>query len=118
MAVVMRDRHGRWLKGSTPNPGGRPKEIAEVRELARQHTEEAISVLVEIMLDPEAKHAARVAAANALLDRGWGRPQQALEVTQQDAGLRIVISEKVAAALEAGGSGSLPRNGERTFAED
>jgi hypothetical protein len=35
--------------------------------------------LAEIMNDPEIPPAARVAAANAILDRGWGRPKQPLE---------------------------------------
>jgi hypothetical protein len=31
------------------------------------------------MTSNDATHAARVAAANAILDRGWGRPPQALQ---------------------------------------
>lgn len=50
-----------------------------MRELARQHTEDAIRTLVEIMLDAEEKGSARVTAAQALLDRGYGKPAQALE---------------------------------------
>jgi hypothetical protein len=41
-----------------------------VQELARSHTVEAIATLVKALDDP--KHC--VAAAAALLDRGWGRP--------------------------------------------
>jgi len=36
--------------------------------------------LVEIMTDTKAPAAARVAAAVAVLDRGWGRPPQAVAV--------------------------------------
>jgi hypothetical protein len=43
-----------------------------VQELARTHTEAAVRTLAECLNDP--KH--RVAAAIALLDRGWGRPLQ------------------------------------------
>ena len=39
----------------------------------------AINALVGVMRSKNATHAARVSAANAILDRGWGRPPQALE---------------------------------------
>ena len=63
-------------KGQSGNPGGRPKVIAEVKELARAHTGEAIKTLVSIMTNHKAAPAARVSAANALLDRGYGKPLQ------------------------------------------
>jgi hypothetical protein len=59
--------------GQSGNPGGRPKIIAELRDLARQHTEAALATLVEIALNGE-NESARVTAANALLDRAWGKP--------------------------------------------
>ena len=48
-----------------------------LRELARQHTDEAISTLVEICRNGE-NEGARIAAANAILDRGWGKPTVAV----------------------------------------
>ena len=53
-----------------------PKVVAEVKELARAHTGEAIETLVSIMTNPKGAPAARVSAANALLDRGYGKPPQ------------------------------------------
>ena len=63
-------------KGQSGNPGGRPKVVAEVKELAREHTSEAIETLVSIMTNTKSAPAARVSAANALLDRGYGKPPQ------------------------------------------
>ncbi len=60
------------------------KAIAEIRSLARGHTETAINVLVGVMNQSEAPPAARVAAANSILDRGWGKPAQPL--TGEDEG--------------------------------
>jgi hypothetical protein len=65
-----------FKKGQSGNPGGRPKVVAEIKELARAHTGEAIETLVSIMTNPKAAPAARVSAANALLDRGYGKPPQ------------------------------------------
>src|SRR5262245_1456267 len=68
-----------FQKGQSGNPGGRPKEIAEVRELARQHMPAAIEALVSIMNNTKASDAARVSAANALLDRGYGKAPQHID---------------------------------------
>jgi Family of unknown function (DUF5681) len=65
-----------FQKGQSGNPGGRPKVVAEVRELAREHTSKAVETLVSIMTNHKAAPAARVSAANALLDRGYGKPPQ------------------------------------------
>lgn len=77
---------GRFKPGQSGNPGGRVKEVAHVRELARQHTEAAIKTLVEIMGSETEKGAARVAAAQALLDRGYGKPMQSVEHSGPDGG--------------------------------
>ena len=65
-----------FKKGQSGNPGGRPKAVAEVKELARARTGDAIETLVSIMSNPKAAPAARVSAANSILDRGYGKPPQ------------------------------------------
>ena len=65
--------------GQSGNPGGRPKASARVRDAARLHTETAIDVLVSIMTSEDAATAARVAAASAILDRGYGKPTQPID---------------------------------------
>ncbi|OHV16375.1 hypothetical protein BK022_12595 [Methylorubrum extorquens] len=64
--------------GQSGNPGGRPKASARVRDAAREHTEAALAVLVQIATAGESE-AARVAAANAILDRGYGKPTQPVD---------------------------------------
>ena len=47
------------------------------QSLCRAYTEESIRHLAAIMRQREDSPAARVQAANVLLDRGWGKPPQA-----------------------------------------
>lgn len=72
--AAIRATTGQFQKGKSGNPGGRPKENAEVKELARAHTTAAIERLAYWMASSEPK--ASVAAALALLDRAWGKPTQ------------------------------------------
>ncbi|MBC9876355.1 hypothetical protein G8O24_03225 [Bradyrhizobium sp. INPA01-394B] len=55
------------------------RTLTEIRSLARSHTRTAINVLVGIMRSNDATPAARVSAANAILDRGWGKVAQPIE---------------------------------------
>jgi hypothetical protein len=66
-------------KGKSGNPGGRPKENDELKELAREHTAEAINRIVFWMRSDEPK--ASLTASMALLDRGHGKPIQATELS-------------------------------------
>jgi hypothetical protein len=61
-----------FQQGESSNPGGRPAILKNLQALAREHTEEAINALVAALKHP----ATRVAAATALLDRGYGKPIQ------------------------------------------
>lgn len=79
-----------WEKGQSGNPGGRPKLITKVRELAQRHTDEAVETLVKVMRDPISPPAARVAAAGQLLDRGYGKPAQAVTLQGDEEGGPIV----------------------------
>jgi hypothetical protein len=73
-----------FKKGHSGNPGGRPKVLGQVQALARQHSTEAIETLRHVMQDKKSPPAARVAAANAILDRGFGKPSQTINPGERD----------------------------------
>ena len=63
-------------RGEQESQSTMAKSLTEIRSLARSHTRTAINVLVGIMRSKGATAAARVSAANAILDRGWGKATQ------------------------------------------
>jgi hypothetical protein len=64
--------------GESGNPGGRPKECSEVKELARQYGPEAINKLLALMRGEDARVAK--AAADSILDRAYGKPGQSVDL--------------------------------------
>jgi hypothetical protein len=70
---------GGFKKGKSGNPGGRPRQLASVMHEARWHTFEAIHTLLKLMRTGESE-SVRLNAAEAILNRGWGRPIQAVQV--------------------------------------
>lgn len=69
----------------TAKTGGRqagtPNKVTHpIREAAQEYTLDALETLVAIMRDPESPPAARVSACNSILDRGHGKPTQAIDL--------------------------------------
>ena len=69
--------HGGLRKGSGRPAGSVNKATKELKlnlsELAREYTNEALNTLVDVMQSSQSD-SARIAAATAILDRGYGRP--------------------------------------------
>jgi hypothetical protein len=89
-------------KGVSGNPGGRPKVLGDVQELAREQSPQAINTLAKIMNDEKTPPAARVAAANALLDRGYGKPTQPISKTVAKVDPSSMSDEELAAIAKNG----------------
>jgi hypothetical protein len=86
MAEVPAKRAKSSGRGSKPGErrGGRkagtPNKVSLVlKDYARQYTQDAFNALVAILQNKDEPAAARVAAANAILDRGYGKPSQHIE---------------------------------------
>ena len=73
----------------------RARALTEIRSIARSHTRTAVNVLVGIMRSKDATPAARVSAANSILDRGWGRVAQPLQSGDDDVFKMIHRIERV-----------------------
>ena len=73
----------------------RARSLTEIRSLARGHTRTALKVLVGIMRSDEATPAVRLSAANAILDRGWGKAAQPVENGEEGAVETIHRVERV-----------------------
>jgi hypothetical protein len=71
---IQRTAHGHFIKGVSPNPTGRSTEAKEIAIIARAKCPEMIRVLAAIANNKSETAFARIAAANAVLDRGLGRP--------------------------------------------
>ena len=65
-------KSGQFAPSQSGNPGGRPKDEHRVSELARSYTLEAIETLADLMRHGKDERV-RGTAAQALLDRGWGK---------------------------------------------
>ncbi len=79
-----------FKKGQSGNPSGlpqKPESIArrqmskDVRDLCRAHTLDAVNALIEVVNTKTTPPAARVAAANSILDRGWGKAPVHIDAT-------------------------------------
>ncbi len=74
----MPQRGGKRAGAGRPQ-GRRNKATVEqkltLEELARTHTDAALAVLIEVAQHGQSE-AARVSAANSILDRGYGKPRQ------------------------------------------
>lgn len=67
-------------------PAGAPNKItSDIRALAQEYGEDAIRELATILTTSE-NHSARIAAAKELLDRGYGKSKQSVELTGEDGG--------------------------------
>ena len=87
--------------GQSGNPKGRPKRTMSdgrhLSDLAKEHTEVALGALVKVLVSKRAQSSAIVQAAAAILDRGWGRPQQQISA---DLKMRAGIVEEIEAARQ------------------
>lgn len=75
-----------------------------MRVAARELTPNALRTLEAINDDETAPPAARISAAKEILDRGWGKPKESLDVSRQ-----MTLEDLVLASFrQDGGEKALP----------
>lgn len=73
----------RFQPGQSGNPDGRPKKVRQIEDIAQESAEVALKKLVKLMNSKDERVA--LSAAQAVLDRGVGKPKQTIanEVTRK-----------------------------------
>ena len=96
----------RGARGSSPGErrGGRVKGVPNkatrsLREIARQYTDEAVKALVKVLKDEGEPAAARVSAANAILDRGYGKPSVVVNGDEDGGAIRTITRIELVGVL-------------------
>ena len=78
--IKTRDNNtGRFVKGVSGNPGGRPATPDDVKEMLKAATLPAVQLLIGTMINDSVKPELRVRCAEILIDRVMGKAVQPLE---------------------------------------
>jgi hypothetical protein len=99
-APQVRDGSGRFPKGVSGNPGGRPQGLAKAtRELVGEDGHRLAEFWVSIMDDPMRRDSDRLEASRLLADRGWGKA--AVYQPQEGDPLDLAVMEQAAEEFRA-----------------
>jgi hypothetical protein len=79
----------------TQGRSGQRKSRTEIASLARGYTETVLKMLAGLVTREDVSPAARIAAGVALLDRGWGKPTQSLDLHDERPPITEVLNRIV-----------------------
>lgn len=100
--IKKKTNRGRWKPGESGNPSGRPKIDPDLVAACRALTLNAVEVLKAVMTDDHATPSSRVSAAEAILDRAWGKaPQSTVNESRVtiDAAVKVMLDESRARSI-------------------
>ena len=94
------DRRKLEPPGETKMPTPKIVDFRPIALRARDHMPLALATLVAVMQDPTAPHAPRIAAANAMLDRAYGKPTERV-VNRKSSVLEELSDDELRAMIAA-----------------
>ena len=74
-----RDKTGRFIKGESGNPAGRPAVDPKAKRMLKEAAPEAVRLLISVMESEAAPLKDRREAAKTILDRVYGTASQPIE---------------------------------------
>lgn len=89
---------GRFQKGQSGNPGGRPAKLTELTAQCKDMTPAVLKTIESIIKSAKAKDADKIAACRLVLEYGFGKAIQIMEVdvrTQVDSMTSVEREDKI-----------------------
>jgi hypothetical protein len=97
-----RDSHGRLLPGYSANPGGRPKVVEQIRDIALKAAPAAFKKVSDLVQSADERIA--LAASQEILNRAYGKPVQSIDTEVR----KININALYLAAVQQAQPGAPP----------
>jgi len=79
-----------WKRGQSGNARGANRGYRRTLKAAREASPEAMETIIACMRDTSAPWPARVRAAELVIERAWGAPNQALRLEAADEGTKCI----------------------------
>ena len=86
-----RDKAGRFVKGKSGNPGGKPRVPETVKSALLAASPDAAQMLIQIMNDQAARPEVRVKCAETILDKVFGKSFQVIADQGNDGHLQEIL---------------------------
>jgi len=77
VTATTRDNHGRLLPGFSGNPSGRPRVVAQIRDMALKAAPAAFEKVCDLVGSVDERIA--LAASQEILNRAYGKPLQSVD---------------------------------------
>lgn len=85
-----RDETGKFIKGKSGNPNGRPKVPEDIKKMLKEATPDAARLLIKTVNNENAGMNFRIDAAKEILNRVYGKATQPID-GDFDTTLRVVL---------------------------